>query len=296
MATVREIKTRISSVQNIKKITETMEKIATAKVKKNTDRLLNSREYYLSLVRVMSNIISFIREEHENLDHPLIKEHLENKNCLILVVSSNRGLCGGYNHGVLNQAKKLYNTLKEENKNVKMYAVGKKGIQFFKFSKISLEKSFVDIDDNVTYERMTKLSDDLSEHYSSETVDEIYLVYTKYYSIAHQKPVVEKILPFEFKADEELSKEEYRAIYIVEPNLKDFLNYILPITLEVKLFNTILETNLSEQIARKIAMKQASDSAGEMIKDLTLIYNRIRQSKITKEIIEIIGAAKALSS
>ena len=296
MATVREIKNRIGSVKNIKKITETMEKISTAKVKKTTDRLMNSRDYYFSLVRMMAHVIPFVREEKEQLDHPLIRDHEDIKNSLILVISSNRGLCGGYNNNVLQVARRLYNSLQDEKKDVHLYTIGKKGLSYFKYLKIPVEKSIIDIDDNVTYERMNQLAEELSELYSTEQVNEIYLVYTKFFSPSQQKPVVERVLPFEFEVEEEEVEEEFRAVYSFEPKVDKVLEYVVPLALKTKLFNTILETNLSEQIARKIAMKQASDSAGDMIKNLTLLYNRARQSKITKEIIEIIGAAKALTS
>ncbi len=294
MANIRDIKNRISSVQNIKKITETMEKIATAKSKKNTDRLMNSQEYYQSLIKMLSHIIPFIREEKDISHHPLIRAHKDIRNVVLFVISSNRGLCGGYNHNLLHLAHHFLNTLKEDHKNIQSYVVGKKGVNYYKFNKLSLEKSFIDIDDNVTYEGMSEIADGFCKLYTSYQVDEVYIVYTKFYSQAQQKPIIEKILPFEF--EEEQEEEDFRSIYIFEPDGESVLDQLLPLAIRYKLFDTILETNLSEQIARKLAMKQATDSAGDMIRSLTLDYNRARQSKITKELIEIMGAAKALHS
>ncbi len=297
MATVREIRNRIGSVQNIKKITETMEKISTAKVKKNTNRLVSSREYYHSLIDLMGHLIQYFKEDGLATDHPLIKSHDSIANSLILVITSNRGLCGGYNNNVLQLAKRLYSTLEEEGKTIKLFTIGKKGISYFQFNKIPSDQTFIDIDDKVDFDRMASIADQISNIYSTEKVDEVYLVYTKYLSAGQQRPTVEKILPFEVESGEaEELEEDYRPIYLFEPEGREVLDRILPVALRVKVFNTILQTNLSEQIARKIAMKQASDSAGDMIKDLSLVYNRARQSKITKELIEIMGAAKALQS
>ncbi|HEO65130.1 MAG TPA: ATP synthase F1 subunit gamma [Spirochaetes bacterium] len=297
MATVREIRNQIGSVQNIKKITETMEKISTAKVKKNTKRLASSREYYHSLIGLMDHLIQYFKDDGLATDHPLIKSHDSIANSLILVITSNRGLCGGYNNNVLQLTKKLYSTLKEEEKAIKLFTIGKKGISYFQFNKIPTDQTFTDIDDHVDFDRMASIADQLSDLYSTEKVDEVYLVYTKYLSGGQQRPAVEKILPFDVETNEteELS-EDYRPIYLFEPAGHEVLDRILPVALRIKVFNTILQTNLSEQIARKIAMKQASDSAGDMIKDLSLLYNRARQNKITKELIEIMGAAKALHS
>lgn len=295
MATAREIKDRISAVKNIKKITETMEKIATAKIKKATDRLTGCRDYYYSLVRLMSHLISYLKEEGAELDHPLTQERSEVKNSLVFIVSSNRGLCGGYNNNVLFEGKKLYNKLKDEGKNVKLVTVGKKAVSYFKFNRIELFKSFTDVDEGVPYEKMVEISNEFINSFSTDEADEIYLVYTKYYSAARQRPVVEKILPFEVEeVDEEEQDEEFRSIYLFEPDVYTVLNEILPMSIRVKMFNIVLEATLAEQIARKIAMKQASDSAGDMINDLTRVYNRARQSKITKELIEIMGSAKGL--
>ncbi len=297
MATVREIRNRIGSVQNIKKITETMEKISTAKVKKNTNRLVSSREYYHSLIDLMSHLIQYFKDEGLATDHPLIKSHNTITNSLILVITSNRGLCGGYNNNVLQLTKRLYSTLKEERKAIKLFTIGKKGISYFHFNKIPSDQTFTDIDDKVDFDRMASIADQLSDLYSTEKVDEVYLVYTRYLSAGQQRPAVEKILPFDVESRETGALEEgYRPIYLFEPEGRGVLDRILPVALRVKVFNTILQTNLSEQIARMIAMKQASDSAGDMIKDLSLVYNRARQSKITKELIEIMGAAKALQS
>jgi len=295
MANTRDIKNRISSVQNIKKITETMEKIATARVKKNTNRLMTSRDFYFNLTRMLSHVIPYAQEEAEEIAHPLLTTHEEIEKTLILVISSNRGLCGGYNNNVLSLSKRLYNTMNEEKKSPDLFVVGKKGISFFRFAGMPVKKSVVDIDDQVSYDKMAEIATELAELYIKQEYNEIYLVYTRYHSAANQKPVVEKLLPFEFEEQDELD-EEYRAVYDFEPSVGDVFNTILPMALNRKLFNTVLETNLSEQIARKVAMKQASDSAGDMIKDLNLAYNRARQNKITKELIEIIGAAKALQS
>ncbi len=297
MANAKDIKNRIGAVKNIKKITETMEKIATAKSRKATNRLIASRDYYYNLLKLTRHIILFSQEEKWDFLHPLTTPHKSNKNSIIFVLTSNRGLCGGYNNSVNRLAKNLYLSLEEKKNNIKIYASGNKAISYFKYLKLSVDKAFTDIDENVNYERITEVADELVDLYTKEKADEIYLVYTSYFSAAQQKAIVEKILPFEIEKEEDVEVEEdYRSIYIFEPDKKKVLEEILPTSIRVKVFNTVLEATLSEQIARKIAMKQASDSAGDMIKSLTLEYNRARQSKITKELIEIVGAAKVLTS
>lgn len=294
MATPKEIKGRISSVKNIKKITETMEKISTAKMSKNLTRVLSSREYYQSLIKLLSHAIPFIQEEGGEVDHPLIEEHSKVEKSLIITVTSNRGLCGGYNNNVLVKAGMLNKELINDNKSSLINAIGKKSVNYFKYNQVEIEKAILDIDDNVTYDRMAEMADELAEKYINKEVNEIYITYTKFYSQAVQKAGIEKILPFEFELDDEEKDKDVRANYIFEPDVNEVLNYILPLALKVKLFNIILEANLSEQIARKMAMKQASDSAGDIVKDLNLEYNRARQNKITNELIDIIGAANAM--
>ena len=286
----KDIKNRISSISNIKKITETMEHIAAVKVKKNSNRLMESKVYFEKLVLLFSDVISGIEEKNQNWfqEHPLIKAHKNQKNPLILVVSSNRGLCGGYNSHVFELTKKLYHTL--EGKKL-LYIIGTRGINYFKYQGLEIRKSWNTIDDKVSYQEIFKIANELKGLYLREEIDGLHCIYTRYYSAGSQKAISKKLLPLS------IDLKKIKAIdYIFEPSKEEVLQGLIEEVFKVSLLNMMLESHLSEQIARRIAMKQSTDSADEMIKNLKVEYNKARQNKITKELIEILTASKALKN
>lgn len=290
------IKKRIVSVTNTRKITKTMEMISTAKSKKAQDRVKASQPYNRKIKEIINNLTQL----EDNPDSPLLQKRENPQNVVIFIMVSNRGLCGAYNANVLKLGRQKYLELKKAGRNVQVDVVGKKGISFYNFINVPIERSYSDIDDKVTFERFEEIPDRFLRMYSNKEIDECYIVFTKYISSAKQEATVEKLLPFQIEEEEESTipgkseERSYQTNYIYEPEAKEILDSILPYAFKMNFFQYLLEAITSEHIARRIAMKSATDSATDMIKDLTQTYNRARQAKITQEIAEIVGGASAL--
>ena len=296
----KEIKKRINSVQNTRKITRTMEMVSTAKSKKAQDRVQASKPYNQKI----KEIIGHLAQGNEgSLDNPLLKERDNGKPYWALVIASNRGLCGAYNSNVLKLGRDLYRENIEQNREVHMEVVGKKAISFYRFNEVPITETHTDIDDKIAFEDFDSIPSRILSKYLNNEIDKFFVVYTKYISAARQVATVEQLLPFsladiiENESDSESAKETeqgYVANYLYEPNAEQILESMLPYAFKMNLFQAFLEAFTSEHIYRRIAMKSATDAASDMIKDLTGSYNRARQSKITNEIAEIISGASAL--
>lgn len=287
MATSKEIRNRIGSVQNTKKITRTMELVSTAKAKKATDKVIASRPYATKL----KELIGSLAAQGEVSDHPLLRRHPHIRRALVVVVSANRGLCGGYNANVIRAALHRIEDYKKKNIEVVIHVIGKKAISYFNYQKIPYAASFTNVDDKVRFADAQKFADEYMERFALEEVDKIDIIYTKYMNAAHQKPVAETILPVEFTDDASGQKTHP---FLFEPDPQTILKALLPKAICLSVYQAILDAVASEQIARRIAMKSATDAAADMIKKLTLQYNRVRQAKITQEIAEIVGGAAAI--
>lgn len=297
----KEIKKRINSVKNTRKITRTMEMVSTAKSKKAQDRVRASQPYNQKI----QEIIGRLAGSGASVDHPLLQEMDRGKPYLLLVVVSNRGLCGAYNTNVLKMARDKYRELKSQGHDVELHVVGKKGISFFRFNEMPVAKSYLDISDNIQFESFSDIPQEIMDRYMTGQIDRFFVVYTKYISSAKQVATVEQFLPFSLeeilaRAQENTDSNEetgagYQANYIYEPEAAEILKQIVPFAFQMNLFQAFLESFTSEHIYRRIAMKSATDAASDMIKSLTGSYNRARQAKITQEIAEIIGGVNALS-
>ena len=287
MATSKEIRNRIGSVQNTKKITRTMELVSTAKAKKAVDKVVASRPY----ADKIKELILSLAAQGEVSDHPLLRRHTHIRKALVVVVTANRGLCGGYNTNILRAAVARIETYKKQGVEVTTHLIGKKAITFFNFQKIPYAASFTNVDDKMTFADSQKFAESYMESFSLEAVDKIDIIYTKYFSAATQKPVVETVLPVEIPEEEKGAKT---LPFLFEPDPQTILQSLLPKAISINIYQSLLDAVASEQIARRIAMKSATDAASDMIKSLTLQYNRIRQAKITQEIAEIVGGAAAI--
>lgn len=287
MATSKEIRSRIASVQNTKKITRTMELVSTAKAKKAVDRVIASRPY----ADKIAELIRSLAAQGEVADHPLLRKHAHVRRALVVVVTANRGLCGGYNANVLRSAIQKIDEYKKKGVEVTTHLIGKKAVSYFNYQKLPFEASFTHIDDKVSFAEAQKFADDYMERFSLETVDRVEVVYTRYISAAVQRPVVETILPVEIPEEEKAQKT---LPFLFEPDPQAILQALLPKAIRQNFYQSLLDAVASEQIARRIAMKNATDAASDMIKSLTLQYNRVRQAKITQEIAEIVGGAAAI--
>ncbi|WP_108927947.1 ATP synthase F1 subunit gamma [Leptospira johnsonii] len=286
MATPREIKKRISSVKNTRKITRTMEMVATAKSKKLSDRVNASHPFsnkIKELVGALASLASVVKS-------PYLRKPNTIRSVAILVITANRGLCGGYNSKTIRLAKIRIQEWKDQGANVRLFVVGKKGISYFQFAKEKIEKSYTHIDDKSGYKEAEEFADFFLNLFAKEEVDAVEIVSTVYHSSANQEPEVTKVLPFEAQGESNIGSN-----VLYEPSPASILESLLPLVVKTAFLKAILEANCSEQIAKRVAMKSATDAASEMIKLLTRGYNRIRQAKITQEISEIVAGADSLN-
>lgn len=292
MANQRDIKNRIKSITNTKKITSTMEMVSTSKMKRMQIRLEMSKPYEEKINKIITNLITTgIAASH----NPLFREVANPTRILILQITGNRGLCGSYNTNIINNTLSFKKELQSQGKDVEIYNVGKKGLNYFNFINQPIYKNDLNKEDKLSLEDVVKIGNNLTLLFLNLEFHEIYISYMKVVSSSSQKPNIFRILPI---APEEGSiagfSSEIKREYIFEPNPDRIFSYILPLYLKGKLYKCFLESSFSEYFARRVAMKNATDASAEMIRNLTVSYNRARQAKITNEIAEIVGGASAL--
>jgi F-type H+-transporting ATPase subunit gamma len=269
-----------------------MEMVSTAKMKKMQQRLEMTKPYELKVNEILANLVNTGVVVTED---PHFKEAENPTRVLILQITGNRGLCGSYNTNVIENTLNFKEKLSEENREAEVYNVGKKGIGFFNFIKIPMFKTMMNPEDKLTFEQAAEIGGELRGLFLSGEFHEIYISYTKVKSSTSQKPALVRLLPI--LLEEEEIKDLYPGAqleFYFEPNPKRIFTYLIQLYLKVKIYTCFLESSFSEQFARRVAMKNASDASSEMIRDLTITYNRARQAKITKEISEIVGGAAAL--
>jgi F-type H+-transporting ATPase subunit gamma len=293
MANTRAIVKRRKAVRNIRKITRTMELIAAARFKKAFDRASKAEAYTRKIAELAADLSASAVE----VQHPLLKQHEEIKNSLLLVITSNRGLCGGYNSSIIREAMQRFHQTKRDGIALHLEASGKRAINFFRYQQISAEATYTKFEDKVRFEEVDELANRYIAAYIAHKLDRVDVAYMKFVSSSRQVPVVETLLPLSAVAspgDKTPAKAERAVEYEFLPSAAGILEEILPMSFKVRLFKCFLDAAVSEQIARRVAMKSATENAGEIIKDLTRKYNRARQSNITREISEVIGGAAAL--
>ncbi len=294
MANARALDKRRKSIRNIRKITRTMELIATARFKKAMDRATAATDYTARITRLVGDLAASGLE----VSHPLLEGRTEVNNVATLVLTANRGLCGGYNGNVLRQAIRQRQEWQDQNKNLALDVSGKRGISGFKFRNISVEDTYTQFDDQPAFEEVEKIAEGYLEDYASGKIDRLDVVYTQFKTVARQETVVETLLPLGSLIDEEGSEEaasgSSESLYEFVPSPESILEEVVPMSFKVKLFKCFLDAAVSEQIARMVAMKSATENASDMIRNLSQTYNRARQSQITGEIMEVIGGVEAL--
>ncbi len=306
MAKTRALVKRRKAIRNIRKITRTMELIATARFKKALDRATEAEAY----TRKISELAADLSASAVNVTHPLLQKREEVKNSLLLVLCSNRGLCGGYNASILREARARIHQLQSDRLGLHLELSGKRAISYFRFQGFTPAAAFTQFEDKPRFEEVEQLANRYIAGYIGGQLDRVEVVYMKFLNAARQKPVVETLLPLSSleipgrrKSDAETrrrgdtgpaSRTPSPVEYEFLPNAQDILEEILPVSFKVRLFKCFLDGAVSEQIARRVAMKAATENAGEMIKKITQQYNRARQAQITKEIAEVIGGAEAL--
>ena len=297
MANIRQLDKRRKSVRNIRKITRTMELIATARFKKAMDRAAAATDYTKRITQIVQDLAS----SGASVSHPLLVAHEEVKAVDILVLTANRGLCGGYNGSLVRVAAQRRSEIQEQADAGQTSVSGKRGISAFRFAGIPIEKTYTEFDDQPSFDSVAKIADDLIYRYVSGQVDRVDVAYTKFITSSKQLPIVETLLPFAGldlqtkSTDVALAQEsKIRDDYEFLPNASAILQEVVPASFRARLFKCFLDAAVSEQIARMVAMKSATENAGDIIKALSRTYNRARQSKITQEIMEIIGGVEAL--
>lgn len=301
MANSRDIKRRIKSVANTSKITRTMELIATAKSQQCLGRIKEALPYFHALAEIAREARK--AGGSEDGEHALLEQR-EVKRVAILSVVANRGLCGGYNGNVMRMTRNRRNELLAEGKEVKVVASGKKGISWLKFNKVPFEdQTYTQFEDKPSFTDVELVASHLIGLFMDKEVDRVEIAYTHFASAGRQYPVLETLLPI---TSEEESKEAAgqpadsaesvnTPNFEILPDAKSILDAIFPLQAKLHLYRVYLEAATSEQIARRIAMKNSTDNAQEVGKALRMAYNRARQNQITKEILEVLGGAEALA-
>jgi F-type H+-transporting ATPase subunit gamma len=292
MAKARALDKRRKSIRNIRKITRTMELIATARFKKAMDRATAATAYTKRITQVVADLANAGLE----VSHPLLEAHDKKDRAILLVLTANRGLCGGYNGSVFRAGVARFEQLKQEYAHLEVEVAGKRGIAAAKFRKVDLAQAYTQFNDQPQFAEVDAIATRYLEAYATKKLDRLDVAYTKFLSSAKQTAVIETLLPLGSLegADSETSKDRGESMYEFLPSAASILEEVVPASFKAKLFKCFLDAAVSEQIARMVAMKSATENASEMIKELSSQYNRARQGQITGEIMEIIGGVEAL--
>jgi len=293
MAKARALDKRRKSIRNIRKITRTMELIATARFKKAMDRATAATAY----TKKITEVVAGLAKAGLQVSHPLLESHPETKNATLLILTANRGLCGGYNGSVLRAGLARLEELKRTVPSVRVEVSGKRGLAAFKFRKLSVDESYTRFEDQPKFEDVEAIANRFLEMYITGKLDRLDVAYVKFVTSARQIATVETLLPLDSIGGVETgaSAKSGDVMYEFMPSAESILEEVVPASFRAKLFKCFLDAAVSEQIARMVAMKSATENASDMIKSLSTTYNRARQSQITGEIMEIIGGVEALN-
>ena len=288
MAKARAIVKRRRAVQNIRKITQTMQLIATARFQKCLQRATASKPYTEKLTEMIQTL-----SEMESVQHPLLKANPDATRVIVLAISANRGLCGAYNAAALRALMEHRRNLVEQGLEPELEMVGKKGIGYMRFLGHKPTRTLTDVEDRIEYARVAEMADRYIEEYVAGKIRRVDVIYTRFHSIGVQRPATAQLLPIEPPRTDE-SQPRARTEFEFSPPPEVLLKTLIPETVKVRLYQYFNDAILSEQVMRMVAMKAATDAAGDMIKFLTRQYNRARQTQITLELADIVGGAEAL--
>jgi len=292
MAKARALVKRRKAVRNIRKITRTMELIATARFKKAMDRATEAAAY----TQKINEIVADLAQSDLDFDHPLLKQPEKTENVTLLVLTSNRGLCGGYNGGVLRQVVARIREIHAADQELQLEVSGKRGLAFMKFEKRPVQHSYTSFEDKPGFEEVNAIADRLVTDFIAGRLHRLDVAYQKFRSSARQVAVVETLLPFgDLVTSPGVDGRPASSVdYEFLPSSEEILEEIVPAAFKARFFKCFLDAAVGEQIARMVAMKSATENADEMIRDISQEYNRARQTQITSELAEIIGGAAAL--
>lgn len=294
-AQLRVYRQKIRSAQTTKKITRAMELIAASRIQKAQQRVAASAPYARAVTRAVSAVATY-----SNVDHVLTTEPEKIERAAIVVFASDRGLAGAFNANVLREAEELTTLLREQGKEVVYYIVGRRAVGYFKFRKRAFEREWIGDTDSPSFATAQEIGAAIVEKFVQPSaeggVDEIHIVYNRFVSMLTQTPEVVRLLPLEVVEGVEEPETEVLPLYEFEPEADTVLDALLPVYIESRIFNALLQSAASKHAATQKAMKSASDNADKLIRDYTRLANNARQAEITQQISEIVGGADALSS
>jgi len=290
MATARDIKKRIRSVTSTHKITRTMEMVATSKFKRAVARVNEARPFSDALPMLLALLAG---EEEEKSLHPLLTPRDRVRRVALLLLTTNRGLCGALNTNLIRLAGTFVAEQEEWGRATDLHVVGRKGVGYFRFIDQELASEFTQLSDRPGPEDAQRFADQMRDEFLSGRVDEVHVAYPRFKNAAEHPPTIEQFLPLDIIPEEEEPVGTLKH-YIFEPGREQMLGELLPLYLRNLMLSYLLEMAASEQGARRTAMKAATDSAREMIDSLTLSYNKARQAQITTELLEVVSGAEAL--
>jgi F-type H+-transporting ATPase subunit gamma len=290
MPTLRDIRKRLKAIQNTRKITAAMKMVAASKMRKVQDRMLNFRPYAQRMELVLSDLARVAEREI----HPLLALRMK-KTVEVVVLTSDKGLCGAFNTNILKAAYKYIDGLKKENVEVSLSVVGRKSRDFFRRRNIPMRNQWIGLSGRISYANAQEIAGNLIEGYTGEAFDEVVVIYNEFKSMIAQKVTMMKLLPVGTLGAEEGQKEQsMTADYLYEPSRAAIFERLLPKYVEIQIYRALLESSAAEEAARMAAMENATKNCSELITKVTLLANKVRQASITKELMDIVGGVEAL--
>lgn len=293
MANLKEVRTRISSVQSTMQITSAMKMVAASKLRKAQNAIITMRPYASKLKEIMQNLSSSLDGSSDSV----YGTYKGDEKVLLIPITSNRGLCGAFNANIVKETVSLIKTNFQqqlEKNNVSLFCIGSKGADLLKSKGYTISNVNHEIFDELTFENVLAIAENLMKQFSDGEYDKMILVYNQFKNAASQIIINEQFLPL-VESEEKEEASSHQADFIFEPSKLEILEEIIPKTIKIQLYKAILDSFASEHGARMTAMHQATDNANELLKELKLKYNKARQAAITNEILEIVGGAEALN-
>lgn len=290
MATGKELKRRIASVKSSQQITKAMKMVAAARLRRSQEAVTRARPFATAIRQTVQNLIH--NEEIREFHSLLTKRNVKRVN--VVLITSDRGLCGGFNTALIKKAEQMYRAEASKYEKFEFTCIGKKGYEYLKLRKLPVAEYYTDFQKNLTYAKVQAVANDLIELYEKEQFDEIRVIYSEFKSAISQVPTALTLLPVDLVQETEESAKAPYVDFLYEPSRERILDELLPRYFKAKLFRALLESAASENGARMSAMDNATKNAGEMIKKLTLAFNKVRQGGITTELLEIVSGAEAL--
>lgn len=291
MPSLQSLRRKIAAFKNTQKITKAMKMVAAAKLKRSQDRILAARPYAHKMRGVLSNLSQRVNRT----SHPLLQKR-EGKKVEVLVVTSDRGLCGGFNGNIARKSAEFVRQCEARGLQVNLSIVGRKGRDYFRRRSWPIRQEWTGVFDKLSFEHAIDIGGDVADHFVKGTFDELYVVYNEFKSAIQQRVIVEKLFPVDAQIEFGAAQAEgaISGSYLYEPEEAELLNALVPKHFQVQAYRILLESAAAEHGARMAAMDGATRNAGQLIKKVTLYYNKTRQAAITKELMDIVGGAEAL--